>query len=42
MFTPTPGQYPPLSGVRMSPFEIRPAADLSGMIRDSEQRRGNR
>ena len=29
-------------GVQMGPFEIRPAADLSGMIRDSEQRRGNR
>ena len=27
-------------GVRMGPFEIRPAADLTGMIRDSEQRRG--
>ena len=26
-------------GVRMGPFEIRPAADLSGMIRESEQRR---
>jgi hypothetical protein len=26
-------------GVRAGPFEIRPAADLSGMIRDSEQRR---
>jgi hypothetical protein len=27
-------------GVRMGPFEIRPAADLGGMIRESEQRRG--
>ena len=27
-------------GVRMGPFEIRPAADLTGMIRESEQRRG--
>ena len=26
-------------GVRMGPFEIRPAADLSEMIRESEQRR---
>ncbi|HEY6383848.1 MAG TPA: YciI family protein [Pseudolabrys sp.] len=26
-------------GVRMGPFEIRPAADLSGMIRESELRR---
>ena len=26
-------------GVRMGPFEIRPAADLTGMIRDSERRR---
>jgi hypothetical protein len=26
-------------GVRFGPFEIRPAADLSEMIRDSEQRR---
>ncbi|MGH8642524.1 MAG: YciI family protein [Burkholderiales bacterium] len=26
-------------GVRMGPFEIRPAADLAGMIRESEQRR---
>ena len=26
-------------GVRMGPFEIRPAADLSEMIRSSEQRR---
>ena len=26
-------------GVRMGPFEIRPAADLTPMIRDSEQRR---
>lgn len=27
-------------GVRAGPFEIRPAADLTGMIRDSELRRG--
>ena len=27
-------------GVRFGPFEIRPAADLSGMISESEQRRG--
>ena len=27
-------------GVKVGPFEIRPAADLSEMIRDSEQRRG--
>ena len=27
-------------GVRMGPFEIRPAADLNGMIRESERRRG--
>ena len=26
-------------GVRGGPFEIRPAADLTGMIRDSERRR---
>jgi len=26
-------------GVRMGPFEIRPAADLTPMIRESEQRR---
>lgn len=26
-------------GVKMGPFEIRPAADLSEMIRESEQRR---
>lgn len=26
-------------GVGVGPFEIRPAADLAGMIRDSEQRR---
>ena len=26
-------------GVRMGPFEIRPAADLSGMIEESERRR---
>ena len=27
-------------GVKAGPFEIRPAADLSGMIDESEQRRG--
>ncbi|MCC7487033.1 MAG: YciI family protein [Burkholderiales bacterium] len=27
-------------GVRLGPFEIRPAADLTGMIRESERRRG--
>lgn len=27
-------------GVKAGPFEIRPAADLSGMIQESEQRRG--
>jgi hypothetical protein len=27
-------------GVKMGPFEIRPAADLSDMIRESEGRRG--
>jgi len=27
-------------GVRFGPFEIRPAADLAEMVRDSEQRRG--
>ena len=27
-------------GVKAGPFEIRPAADLSGMIRESEERRG--
>jgi len=27
-------------GVRMGPFEIRPAADLNEMIRESERRRG--
>ena len=27
-------------GVRAGPFEVRPAADLSAMIRDSERRRG--
>ncbi|HEX5037243.1 MAG TPA: YciI family protein [bacterium] len=27
-------------GVKMGPFEIRPAADLGGMIDDSERRRG--
>lgn len=26
-------------GVRGGPFEIRPAADLTGMVRESEQRR---
>jgi hypothetical protein len=26
-------------GVKMGPFEIRPAADLSGMIEESEKRR---
>ena len=26
-------------GVRMGPFEIRPALDMTGMVRDSEQRR---
>lgn len=26
-------------GVKAGPFEIRPAADLTGMMRDSEQRR---
>ena len=26
-------------GVRMGPFEIRPAEDLSGMVRESERRR---
>jgi hypothetical protein len=29
-------------GVKMGPFEIRPAADLSGLIRDSEARRGKK
>lgn len=29
-------------GVRMGPFEIRPAADLGSMIRESERRRGVR
>ena len=29
-------------GVRAGPFEIRPAADLAGMIRDSEQRRARK
>ena len=29
-------------GVRAGPFEIRPAADLSGMIRESEARRSGR
>jgi hypothetical protein len=27
-------------GVQMGPFEIRPAADLGGMIAESEKRRG--
>lgn len=27
-------------GVKAGPFEIRPVGDLSGMIRESEQRRG--
>jgi hypothetical protein len=27
-------------GVKAGPFEIRPAVDLSGMVRESEQRRG--
>ena len=27
-------------GVKAGPFEIRPAADLSGMVQDSETRRG--
>ena len=27
-------------GVKAGPFEIRPAADLSGMMRESEARRG--
>jgi hypothetical protein len=27
-------------GVKMGPFEIRPAADLSGMVDESEKRRG--
>ncbi len=27
-------------GVKAGPFEIRPAADLSDMVRESEQRRG--
>jgi hypothetical protein len=29
-------------GVKMGPFEIRPAADLTGMMRESERRRENR
>lgn len=29
-------------GVKMGPWEIRPAEDLTGMIRDSERRRGAR
>jgi hypothetical protein len=28
-------------GVKAGPFEIRPAADLSGMVRESEKRRGS-
>ena len=28
-------------GVKMGPFEIRPAADLTEMIRESERRRSN-
>ena len=29
-------------GVKMGPFEIRPAGDLSGMIEESEKRRGKK
>jgi hypothetical protein len=29
-------------GVKAGPFEIRPAADLSGMIRESERRRSKK
>ena len=29
-------------GVRAGPFEIRPAADLGGLVRESEQRRAKR
>jgi len=29
-------------GVQAGPFEIRPAADLAGMIRDSERRRSTK
>jgi hypothetical protein len=29
-------------GVKMGPFEIRPAADLGGMIDESEKRRGQK
>ena len=29
-------------GVRAGPFEIRPAADLAGMIRESERRRDSK
>jgi hypothetical protein len=29
-------------GVRFGPFEIRPAADLSGLVAQSEQRRASR
>ncbi len=28
-------------GVKAGPFEIRPAADLTGMVRESEQRRAS-
>jgi hypothetical protein len=29
-------------GVQMGPFEIRPAADLDGMVAESRKRRGLR
>jgi hypothetical protein len=29
-------------GVKMGPFEIRPAADLNAMIKESEQRRNKK
>jgi hypothetical protein len=29
-------------GVKAGPFEIRPTADMSGMVKESEQRRGKR
>jgi hypothetical protein len=29
-------------GVKAGPFEIRPAADMTDMVRESEQRRGKR
>jgi len=29
-------------GVKVGPFEIRPAADLTGLIRESERRRGKK